>query len=122
MKFVKPLNMFKELLKRNHSKRGRFLGLSINEKHVDLAVSDQDNLYAVPLRNAKFCQCYSDVDRHEGSMDLMADKFRTLISEHNLAGFVVDYPYGTNETITRKRLGVSFQVVNFIDYISFALI
>ncbi|TXG65887.1 hypothetical protein EZV62_007162 [Acer yangbiense] len=88
--------MFKELIKRNPSKRGRFLGLCINEKHVDLAVSDPDNLYAVPL---------SAVHRHEGSMDLMVDKFRTLISEHNLAGFVVQYPYGTNKTITKTEFG-----------------
>ncbi|KAK3200599.1 hypothetical protein Dsin_024014 [Dipteronia sinensis] len=89
MKLVKPLNLFNELLKKNPSKRGRFLGLCINEQHVDLAVSDPDNLYAVPL---------SVIHRHEGSMDLMADKFQTLISEHNLAGFVIDSPYRTNST------------------------
>ncbi|KAK2663496.1 hypothetical protein Ddye_002070 [Dipteronia dyeriana] len=69
MKFVKPLNMFKELLKRKPSKRGRLLGLIINDKHVDSAVSDPNNINAVPL-SASHLQ--------EGNMDLIAEKFQTL--------------------------------------------
>ncbi|KAK1583466.1 hypothetical protein Q3G72_024030 [Acer saccharum] len=84
MKFVKPMNLFKELLRIKPSRRGHLLGLCINDKHVDLAMSDSDNTSAVPL---------SVIHRHEGNMDLMADKFRTLISKHNLTGFVVDYPH-----------------------------
>ncbi|KAK1581620.1 hypothetical protein Q3G72_007483 [Acer saccharum] len=89
MKFVKPLTLFKELLRIEPSRRGRLLGLCINDKHVDLAISDTDNINAVPL---------SVVHRHEGNMDLMADKFQKLISEHDLAGFVVDYSYERSMT------------------------
>ncbi|KAK0598927.1 hypothetical protein LWI29_000767 [Acer saccharum] len=62
-------------------------------------MSDPDNKNAVPLRA---------VPMNEGNMDLMANKFQKLISEHNLMGFVVDYPYrlsiegfkASDETIT----------------------
>ncbi|KAK0575362.1 hypothetical protein LWI29_037906 [Acer saccharum] len=45
---MKPLTLYKELLKRK-SKQGRLLGLELSEKYVNLAVSDPDNVIAVPL-------------------------------------------------------------------------
>ena len=43
MKYVKPLNLFRDFLKRNVLERGRFLGLDVGDKYVGLAVSDSDN-------------------------------------------------------------------------------
>ncbi|TXG65831.1 hypothetical protein EZV62_007106 [Acer yangbiense] len=74
MKFVKPLNLFKEMRRIKPSRCGRLLGLCINDKHVDLAMSDSDNISAVPL-------------------SLSCSELIQMISKHNLTGFVVDYPH-----------------------------
>lgn len=50
MKYMKPLNLFRDLLKRNARERGRLLGLDVGDKYVGLAVSDPDNKIASPLR------------------------------------------------------------------------
>ena len=50
MKYVRPLNLFRDLLKGNALERGRFLGLDVGDKYVGLAVSDPDNKIASPLR------------------------------------------------------------------------
>ncbi|KAI9185531.1 hypothetical protein LWI28_008178 [Acer negundo] len=57
-------------------------------------------MYAVPL----------SVHRHDGNMDLMAHRLQTLISEHELAGFVVDYSY--EKSMTRSN-GTTIQ--NFMN-------
>lgn len=49
MKYMKPLNLFRDLLKRNARERGRLLGLDVGDKYVGLAVSDPDNKIASPL-------------------------------------------------------------------------
>lgn len=46
MKYMKPLNLFRDLLKRNARERGRLLGLDVGDKYVGLAVSDPDNKIA----------------------------------------------------------------------------
>lgn len=50
MRFVKPLNLYQELLKLRAVDRGRFLGLDVGDKYIGLAVSDFDNKVASPLR------------------------------------------------------------------------
>lgn len=50
MKYVKPSNLFQELIKTNSLKRSRLLGLDVGDKYVGLAVSDVNNKIASPLR------------------------------------------------------------------------
>lgn len=50
MKFLRPLNLFHDILKRKVSERGRLLGLDVGDKFVGLAVSDSNNKIASPLR------------------------------------------------------------------------
>lgn len=50
MKYVKPLKLFDEMMKRKVSKRGRLLGLDVGDKYVGLAISDSNNKIASPLR------------------------------------------------------------------------
>lgn len=50
MKYVRPINLFQDLLKLKASQRGRFLGLDVGDKYVGLAVSDYHNQIASPLR------------------------------------------------------------------------
>ncbi|KAI9201194.1 hypothetical protein LWI28_019968 [Acer negundo] len=60
MKFVKPLHLFEELLKRkalrprehncNYELTGRLLGLNVGDNYVALAVSNSANATAIPLR------------------------------------------------------------------------
>ncbi|KAK0583024.1 hypothetical protein LWI29_032594 [Acer saccharum] len=74
MKYLKPLNFYKEIFKdilmKKDSKHGRLLGLDVSEKYVSLAVSDWKNLTAVPLRA---------LDRQENNMTSMAaDIFQSL--------------------------------------------
>ena len=55
MKYVKPLRLFQDLLKTNSLERGRLLGLDVGDKYVGLAVSDQHNKIASPLRFLEIC-------------------------------------------------------------------
>ncbi|KAK4846556.1 hypothetical protein QYF36_019112 [Acer negundo] len=107
MKYLKPLNFYKEFFKdflvKKDSKHGRLLGLDVSDKYVSLAVSDWKNLTALPLRA---------FNRQEKNLSSMAaDLFQSLlrltnllvcfvspassgqwaqqIPEHNLVGFVV---------------------------------
>ncbi|TXG61728.1 hypothetical protein EZV62_013091 [Acer yangbiense] len=85
MEYLKPVDfhkgIFKDILKKeDYLKPGRLLGLDVSDKYVSLAVSDWKNKTAVPLRA---------LDRLEINMDSMADMIQSLISEHNLVGFVV---------------------------------
>ncbi|XP_022159849.1 uncharacterized protein LOC111026145 [Momordica charantia] len=101
MKYVKPLNMFRDLLTRNPLERGRFLGLDVGDKYVGLAVSDPDNLIASPL---------SVLLRKKTKMHLMARDLQRLISELSLAGFIVGYPFDR-----QRRNADAVQVKIFID-------
>ncbi|XP_038875333.1 putative pre-16S rRNA nuclease isoform X2 [Benincasa hispida] len=69
MKYVKPLNLFRDLLKRNGLEHGRLLGLDVGDKYVGLAVSDPDNKIASPL---------SVLIRKKTKMHLMAEDFERL--------------------------------------------
>ncbi|KAK0573640.1 hypothetical protein LWI29_011317 [Acer saccharum] len=71
MSYVKPLRLYKKSLKWKSSKPGRLLCLDVNEKYVDLAVTDPENIVAVPL---------SCLHRQENNLDLIADKLQTLVS------------------------------------------
>ncbi|XP_052210897.1 uncharacterized protein LOC127813846 [Diospyros lotus] len=84
MKYVRPLTLYQELLKRNEVERGRLLGLDVGDKYVGLAVSDTDNKIASPL---------SVLLRKKSNIDLMATDFQSLISELSLAGLVFGYPF-----------------------------
>lgn len=83
MKYMKPLNLFRDLLKRNARERGRLLGLDVGDKYVGLAVSDPDNKIASPL---------SVLIRKKTNMHLVAEDLQRMISELSLAGFIVGYP------------------------------
>ncbi|KAK1587099.1 hypothetical protein Q3G72_009472 [Acer saccharum] len=50
MKFLQPLNLFKESLKREALKRNQLLGLNVGDRFLSLALSDPENITAVPLR------------------------------------------------------------------------
>ncbi|TXG68162.1 hypothetical protein EZV62_003097 [Acer yangbiense] len=89
MKYLKPVNfykeIFKEILMKKDLKHGRLLGLDVSDEFVSLAMSDWKNLTAVPLRA---------LDRQENNPSSMAaDIFQSLIPEHNLVGFVVGTKY-----------------------------
>ncbi|KAK1575026.1 hypothetical protein Q3G72_001949 [Acer saccharum] len=85
------MNLFKEWI-RNPLDGGCLLGLCIHDKAVHLAVSGPDNVNAVPISASQHCSAIP-IPREEYYKDLMVDKFQTLISEYNLIGFVVEYPY-----------------------------
>lgn len=84
MKYMKPLNLFQNLLKSNALERGRLLGLDVGDKYVGLAVSDFQNQIVSPLRV---------LHRKKTNIDLMATDFQTLISELSLSGFIFGYPF-----------------------------
>ncbi|XP_057978321.1 uncharacterized protein LOC131164837 isoform X1 [Malania oleifera] len=80
MKYVKPLKLFSELLKKDAIQQRRLLGLDVGNKYVGLAVSDPLNIVACPL---------SVLMRTKDDIDLMASDFQTMISELSVSGFVV---------------------------------
>ncbi|TXG68244.1 hypothetical protein EZV62_003179 [Acer yangbiense] len=89
MKYLKPLDFYKEIFKdiliKKDLKLGRLLGLDVSDKYVSLALSDWKNLTALPLRA---------LDRQENNLSSMAaDIFQSLILEHNIVGFVVGTKY-----------------------------
>ncbi|XP_024995514.1 uncharacterized protein LOC112528716 [Cynara cardunculus var. scolymus] len=84
MKYMKPLNLYQDLLKLHAVERGRLLGLDVGDKYVGLAVSDFNNKVASPL---------SVLVRKKNNMGLMAIDFQNLISELSLSAFIVGYPY-----------------------------
>ncbi|KAF8410167.1 hypothetical protein HHK36_002689 [Tetracentron sinense] len=84
MKYVKPINLFNDMLKINTLQQGRLLGLDVGDKYVGLAVSDTHNRIASPL---------SVLVRKKSNIDLMAKDFRSLISELSLGAFIVGYPF-----------------------------
>lgn len=104
MKYVKPLRLFEQMLRRKVSKRGRFLGLDVGDKYVGLSISDPNNKIASPL---------SVLLRKKNTIDLMAEDFRSLISEFNLEGFIVGYPFNRQQNAVD-----AVQVKLFIDDLS----
>lgn len=51
MRYVKPLQLFHDLVKTSAIKeRARLLGLDVGDKYVGLALSDFDNKIASPFR------------------------------------------------------------------------
>ncbi|GAY36015.1 hypothetical protein CUMW_019840 [Citrus unshiu] len=127
MKYVKPLRLFEQMLKRKVSKRGRFLGLDVGDKYVGLSISDPKNKIASPLRwlftffnsfsyyvyYMDYSQCRSVLLRKKNTIDLMAEDFRSLISEFNLEGFIVGYPFNR-----QQNAADAVQVKLFIDDLS----
>ncbi|KAL4603865.1 hypothetical protein ACB092_10G153700 [Castanea dentata] len=101
MRYVKPLNLFHDLLTSKAVKRGRLLGLDVGDKYVGLAVSDTHNKIASPL---------SVLLRKKSNIDLMVSDFQSLISELSLVGFVVGCPFDR-----RRSAPDAVQVKLFID-------
>ncbi|KAM7491372.1 hypothetical protein LguiA_034293 [Lonicera macranthoides] len=101
MKYVKPFNLFQDLLKSNALERGRLLGLDVGDKYVGLAVSDFHNKIASPL---------SVLLRKKSNIDLMAGDFESLISELSLSGFIFGYPFDR-----QKASPNAVQVKLFVD-------
>ncbi|KAK0601620.1 hypothetical protein LWI29_025878 [Acer saccharum] len=83
MKFMQPLNLFKESLKREASKRNQLLGLKVGDRFLSLAVSDPENISAAPLT------VWPTVLYDKASV---AGTIQTLIPKHNLMGLVVFSP------------------------------
>ncbi|XP_057978327.1 uncharacterized protein LOC131164837 isoform X2 [Malania oleifera] len=72
MKYVKPLKLFSELLKKDAIQQRRLLGLDVGNKYVGLAVSDPLNIVACPL---------SVLMRTKDDIDLMASDFQTMVAQ-----------------------------------------
>ncbi|XP_062075955.1 uncharacterized protein LOC133780092 [Humulus lupulus] len=89
--------VIQDLLKTDGLERGRLLGLDVGTKYIGLAVSDLNNKIASPL--SIFCSCKEKVE-------LIADRFKCLISELSLEGFVVgltfDRQKSTNDSVLVK--------------------
>ncbi|KAK1409040.1 hypothetical protein QVD17_41304 [Tagetes erecta] len=102
MKFMKPLNLYQDLLKLRAVDRGRFLGLDVGDKYIGLAVSDFDNKVASPL---------SVLVRKKNNIGLMALDFQHLISTLSLSAFVVGYPYEK----LKKNSQNAIHVPGFVD-------
>lgn len=54
MRYLKPLNLFRDLLETKALERGRLLGLDVGDRYVGLAVSNPQNKIASPLRSLNF--------------------------------------------------------------------
>ncbi|GJR35238.1 putative pre-16S rRNA nuclease isoform X4 [Tanacetum coccineum] len=72
MRYMKPLNLFQDLLKIPAVERGRLLGLDVGDKYVGLAVSDFNNKVASPL---------SVLVRKKSNIGLMALDFQHLATQ-----------------------------------------
>lgn len=83
MRYLKPSNLFHELLKSNALASSRLLGLDVGDKYVGLAVSDITNKVASPL---------AVLLRKKTNIDLMAKDLQCLVSELSLGGFVFGCP------------------------------
>lgn len=101
MKYVKPLNLFLDMMKTKGVERGRLLGLDVGDKYVGLAISDTHNKIASPL---------SVLLRKKTNIDMMASDFQRLISKLSVVGFIVGYPFDRH-----RGNSTAFQVKIFID-------
>lgn len=84
MKYVKPVTLFRGLVKSRSSQGARLLGLDVGSKYVGLSVSDTRNKIAEPL---------SVLVRKKTNIDLIAKDFKTLISELSIGGLVIGCCY-----------------------------
>ncbi|OIS96046.1 uncharacterized protein LOC107801761 [Nicotiana tabacum] len=100
MKYMKPYNLFQELLKSNTLASSRFLGLDVGDKYVGLAVSDSTNKVASPL---------AVLVRKKTNIDLMAKDFQSLVSELSLGAFVFGYPFD-RQKMSRDAVQVKFLI------------
>ncbi|XP_060176332.1 uncharacterized protein LOC132606728 [Lycium barbarum] len=89
MRYLKPANLFHELLKSNTLASSRLLGLDVGDKYVGLAVSDTSNKVASPL---------AVLVRKKTNIDLMARDLQSLVSELSLGAFVFGYPFDRQKT------------------------
>ncbi|KAK4852377.1 hypothetical protein QYF36_023487 [Acer negundo] len=80
--------------------------LTISVKKIRYLLMEIANLYP---KNEK-ASPLSVLLRKKHNIGKMADRFQTLISEHNLEGFIVGYPFNKNRTTTDGA-----QVKLFID-------
>lgn len=101
MKYLKPLKLYRKLLKSNEVSSGRLLGLDVGDRYVGLSVSDANNKIAWPLRV---------IVRKKTNIDLISTDFRTLISVLSLKGFVFGCPF-----IRHKSSQDTHQVKVFVD-------
>ncbi|KAK4345507.1 hypothetical protein RND71_035683 [Anisodus tanguticus] len=101
MRYMKPSNLFHELLKSNTLGSSRLLGLDVGNKYIGLAVSDTTNKVASPL---------AVLVRKKTNIDLMAKDLQSLVSDLSLGGFVFGYPFD-RQKISRDAV----QVKLFID-------
>ncbi|KAK1322717.1 hypothetical protein QJS10_CPA02g00358 [Acorus calamus] len=83
MKFLKPIELFQQILKANAVENKRLLGLDIGSKYVGLAISDSRIKVANPL---------SVLVRRKTNTELMARDLQTLVSELSLGGIIIGYP------------------------------
>ncbi|EMS54529.1 Putative Holliday junction resolvase [Triticum urartu] len=107
MRLLKAEELFQKLLEGGSKKQPRLLGLDVGSKYVGLAVSDQKNRIALPLRYGLLAIGVEDVfldanvsghvcfvlGRTKTNINLMADDFKTLVKNYSLAGLVVGYPF-----------------------------
>ncbi|KAF7030870.1 hypothetical protein CFC21_042313 [Triticum aestivum] len=107
MRLLKAEELFRKLLEGGSKKQPRLLGLDVGSKYVGLAVSDQKNRIALPLRYGLLAIGVEDVfldanvsghvcfvlGRTKTNINLMADDFKTLVKNYSLAGLVVGYPF-----------------------------
>ncbi|KAL6845202.1 hypothetical protein ACP4OV_024697 [Aristida adscensionis] len=122
MRFLQAEELFRKILESgSKNKRPRLLGLDVGSKYVGLAVSDEQNRIALPLRCwakqikldydglprprsvfpgwaggtefASVCAYLGVLSRTKTNINLMADDFKTLVSKYSLAGFVVGCPF-----------------------------
>nr|KYP67284.1 Putative Holliday junction resolvase [Cajanus cajan] len=101
MRYIKPLQLFRDLMNTTQNQRGRLLGLDVGDKYVGLALSDFDNKIASP---------FSVLVRKKTNICLMASDFESLISKYSLKGFVIGIPFD------KHRLSAdAVQVKLFID-------
>ncbi|KAK2640816.1 hypothetical protein Ddye_022579 [Dipteronia dyeriana] len=113
MKYLTPLEfytkIFKDILMNKDSKHSRLLGLDVYEDYVSLAVSDPNNLIAVPLRNLDY--------EEDNISSRVADIILSLIPEYNLMGIVVgaDYFRMLNRPFMKYLMPLDFYTQIFKD-------
>ncbi|TKY70947.1 putative Holliday junction resolvase [Spatholobus suberectus] len=103
MRYMKPLQLFHDLMNTTQKQRGRLLGLDVGDKYVGLALSDFDNKIASP---------FSVLVRKKTNISLMASDFESLISKYSLKGFVIGIPFDKHRVSSD-----AVQVKVFIDHL-----
>ncbi|XP_027330238.1 uncharacterized protein LOC113846326 [Abrus precatorius] len=103
MRYVKPLQLFQDLVNTSKKEHARLLGLDVGDKYVGLALSDFDNKIASP---------FSVLLRKKSNISLMASDFQTLISKYSLKGFVIGLPFDRHRVSSD-----AVQVKVLIDYL-----